>query len=76
MINIVLLYLNRISPIIILGYIIYVDYNINVASGLMQDVLVFFFFHFLREISKISIVLTLILLIVFIFYFSNLFSSS
>ena len=35
MINIVLLYLNQIPSIIILGYIIYVDYNINVASGLM-----------------------------------------
>ena len=49
MINIVLLYLNWIPPIIILRYIIYVDYNINVASGLMEDVLVFFFFSFFER---------------------------
>lgn len=54
MINIVLLYLNRIPPIIILGYIIYVDYNINVASGLMQDVLVFFFPFFERDFQNFN----------------------
>ena len=49
MINIVLFYLSQIPLIIIPGYIIYVEYNIHVAPGVMQSVVLVFSFFFLER---------------------------